>query len=145
MTLLNQYGYDMTKAAGVSSVFSADLTDMVGDMVSGMFGVAEFSPRMDRVGTQNYVSAFTSIQNTFTPAWTDVVTHDAILLIAEGARLSGDNSPEGVNKGLEKLSNFTEGALCDYNYYEDHCLGSSLLVSEYEGSNIVFTDIISAR
>ena len=145
VTLLNQYGYDMTKVAGVSSVFSADLTDMVGDMVDGMYGVAEFSPGMDREGTRKYVEAFESSQSTFTSAWTDAVTHDAVLLIAEGARLSGDNSPEGVNTGLEKLSNFTEGALCDYNYYEDHCLGSSLLVSEYEGSTIVFTDTIAAR
>ncbi len=145
VTLLNQYGFDMTKAAGVSSLFSSDLTDMVGDIVSGMFGIAEFSPKMDRAGTQNYIAAFEGSQSLFTSAWTDAITYDAVLLLAEGARLSGDNSAEGVNQGLEKLDNFTEGALCDYNYYEDHCLGSSLLVSEYEGADIVFTEIIPAR
>lgn len=145
VTLLNQYGFDMSKAAGVSSLFSSDLTDMVGDITNGMFGIAEFSPKMDRAGTQNYIAAFEGSQSLFTSAWTDAITYDAVLLLAEGARLSGDNSAEGVNNGLAKLTNYTEGALCDYNYYEDHCLGSSLLVSEYEGSNIVFTDIISAR
>ena len=145
VTLLNQYGFDMSKAAGVSSLFSSDLTDMVGDITNGMFGIAEFSPKMERAGTQNYIAAFEGSQSLFTSAWTDAITYDAVLLLAEGARLSGDNSAEGVNTGLAKLTNYTEGALCDYNFYEDHCLGSSLLVSEYEGSNIVFTDIISAR
>lgn len=145
VTILNQYGYDMTKVAGVSSVFSSQLTDMVGDMVSGIYGVAEFAPTMDRPGTMSYVAAFEASQDTFTSAWTDAVTYDAVLLLAEGARLSGDNSPEGVNNGLALLSNYTDGALCDYNYYEDHCLGSTLLVSEFQGDEIVFTDTIAAR
>ncbi len=145
VTLLNQYGYDMTKVAGTSPLFSADLTDMVGDMVSGAFGVAEFSPIFDRPGTQAYVKAFEESQNTFTASWTDAVTYDAILLLCEAAKLAGSNDPVKVNEGFKKMENFTGGALTDYSYYEDHNLGSSLLITQFEGSTISFSDVITVR
>lgn len=144
-TLLNQYGYDITKVAGTSPMFSADLTDMIGDMVDGAFGVAEFSPIYERPGTQEYVKAFEASQNTFTASWTDAVTYDAVALLCEAARLAGSNDPVEVNKGFEKMDIFTDGALTDYSYYEDHNLGNSLLVTEYEGSTISFSDVIAVR
>lgn len=145
VTLLNQYGYDMTKVAGVFSVFSSDLTDMVGDMVSGIYGVGEYAPDYNRAGTAAYVEAFESDQDTFTSAWTDAVTYDAVLLLCEGARLGGANDPESINNGLAKLENFTDGALTDYTYNTDPSLGSTLLVTKYEGTTIKFTDTIQAR
>lgn len=145
VTILNQYGYDMSKVSGVSSVFSSDLTDIVGDMVSGIYGVAEFSPIQDREATRAYVEDFESRSDVFTSAWTDAVTYDAILLLAEGAKLGGGNDPESINNGLAKLTDFTDGALTDYTYYDDHCLGETLLVTEFQGSDIVFTDTIAAR
>ena len=145
ITLLNQYGYDMTKVAGVSSVFSSDLTDIVGDIVGGIFGVGEYAPDLDRPGTQAYVEAFNAKQDTFTSAWTDAITYDAIVLLCEGARLAGANDTESVNAGLEKLVDYTDGAMTDYTYNEDHSLGKKLLINEFDGSTIVVSGEMDAR
>ena len=145
ITLLNQYGYDMTKVTGNTPLFSSDLTDMVGEMVNGISGVSEFSPLADRAATKAYVEAFDAYQDTFTAAWTDAVTYDAVLLLAEAARLAGANDPESINNGLAMIENYTDGALTDYNYNEDHCLGSTLLNTVFDGIEITFTDVYEVR
>ena len=145
ITLLTQYGYDMSKVAGVTAIFSSDLTDMVGGIVDGIYGISEYSPNADRAGTQAYVEAFEAEQNTFTSAWTDAVTYDAVLLLCEGARLGGGNDPESINNGLADLKDFTDGALTDYTYNKDHSLGSTLLITEFDGADITFSDVMSAR
>ena len=145
ISLLGQYGYDMSKVAAVPALFSSDLTNLVDDLVDGMYGVAEFSPKQDREGTRTYVADFESRSDHFTSSWIDAATYDAVLLLAEAAKLAGANDTESVNKGMTMIENFTDGALTDYTYNEDHSLGSTMLVSEFDGIDIVFSDTISAR
>ena len=145
VTLLHQYGYDMTKVGAALSAFSSEFTDIVGDKADGMFGISHYDPTSDRPGTKEYIGLFNAYQDKFTTGWEDVCYYDAVLLICEGAKLGGANDSESINKGLSLLKDYTGGALTDYTFHEDQSLGTTVYVAEIRGTDIVCIDTIAGR
>lgn len=144
ISLLKQQNYQNPIAISPAG-FSADVVDVIGDQVDGVFGACEFNADSEREQTKNYVTAYAEqTGGEMTAAWQDAVTYDSISLLCEAAKLSGSNDAESINAGLAKIQNF-EGALCALNYHEDKTFASQMYNCAYVGSKIVCGDPFDPR
>jgi ABC-type branched-subunit amino acid transport system substrate-binding protein len=135
----NDYQYPISAC---SSLISTSVSDIIGDLADGVFGVADFLGNNDREETIAFVEGLSAVgTGEYTPSWIEASVYDVFLAITEAATIGGANTPEAIQESLYKIENL-EGALGTLNYHDDHDFASYLYIGEFEGGVIVYKGTI---
>lgn len=136
---LYTYGYE-NPVVSTGNIFSSDFVSKTGEEeCSILIGYSELAEGLGREETDFYIKLLQDNGYDYPLSWAAIAFMDSALLLCEGARLGGGNTPEQVQAGMYLIQDYA-GPMNTYSYHESmHYFPTCVYEARFEGSTIVCT------
>lgn len=126
---------------GSASYCSVITAEAAGDSINGWYSIGDWSPNAINEKGKDFTARFVEAYDT-KPDKAACLTYDSFAIMIEAMRLSGENSSEGIIKGLKMIDGY-DGVMTTYTYHDDRSLADTQPLVIMENGEAMVVETVS--